>query len=375
MAIAIRHVTQDDLQRVFDISRSLGDLRDPQKGFLVSGYSLDTYKAFFAASHHGPDESKVYFIAATDAATDTPIGFLIAYSSTFIEPSGLFESSTTENRLLERFGATQEFTVIKQVSVDADHIGEGLGSRLYDALFHAITGREKSSLSKYAIDPARHSSVSDVFVAVVRKPENERSTRFHRSYGFLPVLTYGNLIGEEELEREVLHVTAQTALQFKRNTLDFEEGVSGLRTSLDSARELYLHEDNLNWTKLQYLSQYFVLLIAAQFILPTLADTLPQTIANEVLLAGHVGLTCLLAYVLNSFSAKIQSGLNFMASHKRAVLLTEAKLQHQTAAFYPSVSRVPRQSKTVILIRFARIIFGSVLVLSFIVNLLILLEP
>lgn len=301
------------------------------------------------------------------------MGFLIAYSSTFVENSGLFDANTTEMRLLEKFGQTQEFTVIKQISVDANHIGGGIGSILYDALFHALTGREKTNFADDAIDPAQHSSVSDVFVAVVRKPENERSARFHRSYGFLPVMTFGNLVGQEVLEREVLHVTAQTALQFKRNTLDFEAGVNGLRTSLDNARELYLHEDNLNWTKLQYLSQYFVLLVAAQFVLPTLADTIPEAWRQEILLAGHVMISVLLIYVLNSFSAKIQNGLRFMASHKRAVLLTEAKLQHQTAAFYPAVSRVPRQSRTVILIRFARIIFGSVLVLSFIVNLMVLL--
>lgn len=204
---------------------------------------------------------------------------------------------------------------------------------MYDALFHALTAREKSQSNKNTIDPARYSAVSDVFVAIMRKPENQRSARFHASYGFLPVLSFGNAVGEPVMEREVLHVTAQTALQFKRDSLDFEEGVSGLRTSLENATTLYLHEDNLNWTKLQYLSQYFAVLIAAQFILPTLRPTLPNEIAFFVLLVGHLALAALLGYLLHSLSAKLKSGLRFMSSHKRAVLVTEAKLQHRTAAF------------------------------------------
>lgn len=372
MDVVVKHARKKDLEQVFEISRSLGAERNPDKGFLVSDYSMETYQTFFAHSEEGCSSPLVNFLIACEPKTLRPIGFLIAYSSMFILSSGLFDEETTEHRLLERFGKDQEFSVIKQVSIHADHIGDGVGSALYDALFHLLTAREKPNLNPDAIDPAIFSSVSDVFVAILRQPENQRSARFHASYGFLPVISFGNKIGQPVMEREVLHVTAQTALQFKRDKLGFEVGVSGLRTSLDSARELYLHEDNLNWTKLQYMSQYFAALVAAQFILPTLRPSVPADIALYALLAGHVTITILLGYVLHSLSAKIQSGLQFMASHKRAVLITEAKLQHQTAAFYPSVSRVPRQSKTVILIRFARLVFGSILVLSFAVNLVVL---
>lgn len=372
MQIKVRHAIQSDLEQVFAISRSLGQERDPSKGFLVSDYPMETYETFYASSYNATAEPSVFFLVACDDVSDRPAAFLIAYSSEFIVSATMFDGFTTERRLIERFGADQEFTVIKQISVDASHIGQGLGSKLYDALFHALTSREKSTTSPNAIDPARYSAVSDVFVAIMRKPENQRSARFHASYGFLPVLSFGNPVGEPVSEREVLHVTAQTALQFKRDSLDLEKGVSGLRTSLENATMLYLHEDNLNWTKLQYMSQYFAALVAAQFILPTLRQTLPEEVALYVLLAGHLMLTVLLGYVLQSLSAKIRSGLRFMASHKRAVLITEAKLQHRTAAFYPAVSRVPRQSRTVILISFAKIIFGSIWVLSFIMNLAIL---
>lgn len=67
MGIAVRHATETDLEAVFEISRSLGDEREPQKGFLVSDYSMDTYQSFFASSHEGPKPTKVYFLIAHDA--------------------------------------------------------------------------------------------------------------------------------------------------------------------------------------------------------------------------------------------------------------------------------------------------------------------
>lgn len=91
MQIKVRHAKQKDLEKVFAISRSLGQERDPSKGFLVSDYPMETYEKFFAESQGVKEAGNVFFLIACDTQTDQPAGFMIAYSSAFIVSSMMFD--------------------------------------------------------------------------------------------------------------------------------------------------------------------------------------------------------------------------------------------------------------------------------------------
>ncbi|MEO1238350.1 MAG: hypothetical protein AAFW64_01575 [Pseudomonadota bacterium] len=375
----LRHAEARDVEKVFDLSRVHRDIGNADDGFLVSDYPMERYRDFYDKSYGVDPANPVVFLVAVTAEADEPVAFLVAYHSDYVHQSSHFSPMSTEHRLFLKFGETPSFFVIKQVGVGAGLVGQGLGSILYDGLFRHLSAETAKALAASEQDRRTTNEVErppiDVFVAIMRVPENTRSSRFHESFGFVPVMSYGSEIGSgQHTQTDVCHITAQAAIMHKADQFEDNARADGLRTALESARTLYLHEDSLNWTKLSFMTQYIVAVLAAQFVLPNLEFAGSSVLFQWMLLVGHCALTVVGVYVLLSFSAKIKSGLFFMKTYKRAVLIIESKLQILMPVFYPSVSGVPLNSRTVILIRFARWIFGTLLALSFVINLYLQVE-
>lgn len=86
--------------------------------------------------------------------------------------------------------------------------------------------------------------------------------------------------------------------------------------NLHDAITLYLHEDNLNWTKLGMLVSFIFALVTAFFVILEKENTPGNLILSTMILS--VGL--ILTYI---FTEKIKSGIHYMSKHKEKVILLE----------------------------------------------------
>lgn len=366
----IRAAENSDLSSITKIAESLVLDSDRSQGFLVSNYKIDTYQYYFGHTGINEDQvEKVIFLVAECYETHAVKGFLIAYHSSFIEGNSHFANDSTERRIFNRFGDAREFYVIKQVGVSRDSVGSGLGTKIYTSFFSHL-----SAVTRNNGEVDYHPAAFDVFAAVMREPDNEKSSNFHRKFGFAPVIAYGDKLGEGNYQREVLHTTAQGALQYIKDRSGDKSIENIAEVSLQHANDLYLHEDNLNWTKLNYLTQYFAMLFIAQFIFPSLASDMNSNFKTPLLLGGHVFITGMMVYLVFSFVKKLESGSIFMARYKRSVLIAESKMKLAYPNFTPSVLSVPRLSKTVKMLNTVKILFWSAAILSSVFNTFIIIS-
>ncbi len=307
----IRPARNTDLNAVEAIAKTLtlkdGEERD---SFLVSNFSRAEYERFLK-------DRDVTFLVATGSG-DVPCAFLIAYGCAY---SKKLPEDRSEAVILAAVAPECDFVVIKQVGVHPDARGTGIARRLYQRLF--------------SMRPSEFA-----FAAIVEQPvENVGSKEFHKKLGFTPVLqssptndNYGDAIINTIWMRQL------------RPPVHLPPGGEPLAPdawleNLEHARELYTHEDQLNWTKLSLLiTVLFALLTAAWFLLNE--DT------TLVVLASRTVLVALGFFALIAVRAKLKSGAQFMASHKTAARLLEGALAMRYEGFVAPLWHVPLKSST-----------------------------
>lgn len=292
-------------------------------GFLISAYSRDMYGAMVKA------KSGVFVTVSTEPAVNADTreivtGFLIAYDKGFSPKS---EWSESERLINQTLGDVTDYSVIKQIAVSRDHRGQGHATALY----------------RHYFDRIEH---AHVFTTIVSNPPNPASEKFHRLRGFTPFLPSQSrsVDGRENYDSRLWYAGAPGSI--------LGEGAispSVLAENLHQATTLYLHEDNLNWTKIQFLVTVLFALIVSAWALSGLPywDSEIKDIrglASTVLAA----LTMVSGFlILMAIDNKIKSGLKFMASHKANVRLIETKLSIEAPGFIRSVSKVPQVATTV----------------------------
>lgn len=310
-AVTLREARAEDLATVDSIARAL-TLGQGAEGdsFLVSNFSRADYEAFLK-------HKDVTFLVAVGQG-DTPVAFLIAYGCAYART---LPADRSEAVILAAVGADCDFVVVKQVGVHPDWRGSGLARRLYQRLFF--------------MRPADYA-----FAAIVEKPvANVGSKAFHTKLGFTPVLqaspsndNYGDAIINTIWVRQL---RPPVHLPPAAETLAPEAWLE----NLEHARELYKHEDQLNWTKISLLlTVTFALLTAAWFLLAEPSSLL--------VLSAKVVLTGLGFVTLFAVREKIRSGALFMASHKTAARLMEGALSMRYTGFIAPLWHVPLKSST-----------------------------
>lgn len=189
-----------DLSAVQALAESRSLARTPageatRRGFLVSGYHLEDYQDLLERAEH--------FYVAHDA--DRLVGFVIAYSRERIG-----QSEWLNQQLGSYF---DDFIVVKQICVDDTEASRGVATDLY----------------QHVID---RSPPVPIVAAVVADPPNDASAALHRKLGFTPSIS---LTPPDGMPRVVwVRRPEQPGL---------------LREQLSLAIDLYKHEDNLNWNK------------------------------------------------------------------------------------------------------------------------------
>jgi len=180
-------------------SRDLADIppnEASRRGFLVSGYGLDDYTDLLERAEH-------FYVAHEGGRL---VGFIIAYSRERIAPSEWLNLQLAQQ--------LHNFFVVKQVCVEASQASRGIATDLY----------------RHVID---RTPPVPIVAAVVADPPNYASAALHRKLGFKPSLS---LTPPDGMPR-VVWLRRPEAPRF-------------LVDQLSMAIDLYKHEDNLNWNKL-----------------------------------------------------------------------------------------------------------------------------
>jgi GNAT superfamily N-acetyltransferase len=362
---------QSHIEDIYKISQLLSRCVKSANGFLVSEFSTADYQYFYEVSTKRDFEKGIIiFLVALDE-NDQVTGFVIGYDLNYIlQTDKLINQPTSESRIVHRFGNSHHFFVIKQIGVHPELANQGIGRQLYSnvmerAIFYKNTfllGNSNISANGFNIqkDTIIQTGVTDIFIAVMIKPLNRASIEFHEKMGFGTVDTNAGHDSQNQWGRIIVHATAEHALS--SNYARDRQGA--ILSSLSHASSLYMHEDNLNWTKLSYLSQYMALLVAAQFFIATFSGIAQNKLHFLVYFVTIVILGIVGIYLAASFRTKLESGLRFMATHKRSALLAESKLNHIGRHFYPTIASVPRQSTTVLLMKLSRDLFIIISIVS-----------
>jgi hypothetical protein len=363
---------ESDLEEVVQLAHQLGEHRDSDAGFLVSDFALEDYRRFAnAKAEYQADPTQQFDVLFWIARDESGVllGFFLAYDLNYIRRhTEMLHQDTSESRIASAFLTTLNFYVIKQIGIAPVATRRGLGREFYRRFAeHTCSSKVIGS----STNTNAHSTITDVFVAVLTRPENARSVDFHRSAGFESVILWTSEDTHDDgvsfISRSIMHATSQELLA-RATEPEAPRGPTRERVTvragdLEHARSLYAHEDYLNWVKLSYLSQYAGALLAAQFVTASFAAG-----GAEVLKIGGVvavlTLGALSLYLTLASSRKLRSGLLFMDTHKRSALIQERKMMLAGSGVYPVISRPPRLSATASLMSLSRRLFVPLSVLA-----------
>ncbi|KAB1143504.1 GNAT family N-acetyltransferase [Streptomyces luteolifulvus] len=268
--IEIVRAVESDVARIAEIaaSRSLDGAHPstaPRDGFLVSGYTVDTYRARLATAEH-------FYVARKGSNV---VGFLLAYSDQRIE-----SDEWLNHHIKTTLG---NFLVIKQVCVERESARLGIGSRLYHHVLEQWT-------------------TSPVIAAVVSDPPNEASTLFHRKLGF------------EELTRLTPPDGRQRTVWVRRKARE-----AMLQVQYSVAVDLYKHEDTTNWHKLNNFFYITAGLAAAMaFSLSKDSGESEPLSRGLAIVLSVIGLGASMA-----FSQMLRFGRRYLLARKQAVIELE----------------------------------------------------
>ncbi|RUO63382.1 hypothetical protein SAMN06297229_2152 [Pseudidiomarina planktonica] len=276
--ITIRRATYDDVPALHALAERflLKNLKDPENtGFLISNFSPDMYKNYV-------DTAEYFWVAEEDGKLG---GFLLAYKSESIKPEEVINSCL-------RYSVVQPFTLIKQICGSGEV--RGAASALYAKLFKEM-------------------DTDLALAAVVNEPLNTKSIEYHRKVGFShlwdlhPPADYDGVTRARSIW---FYSKTDTRPQTRMAQVNRHELVQHLIEKEQGTASLYMHEDNLNWTKLGMLVSFMTAILTAfAFLLERDATTTNNWIVSVLVVFGFV--------VNIMFCLKLKSGLNFLNHHKK----------------------------------------------------------
>jgi predicted GNAT superfamily acetyltransferase len=273
--LQVVRATDEHLQQIVQLaeSRSLGATPKARRstaiegGFLVSAYTEADYRARLMTADF-------FYVAVKGTEVRA---FLLAYSSDKVEPD-----EWLNHRIKTRLGS---FLVIKQICVAKDAARSGIASMLY---YHV--------LEKWETSP--------VIAAVVNQPPNEASARFHHKLGF------------QELTRLTPPDGMPRVVWVWRKPRE-----AMLHAQYAISVDLYKHEDNTNWQKLNNFFYITAGLAAAA------AFSLDKEGADGPLGKGLAVIIAIIGFAASvAFSQMLRFGRQYLLARKEAVIELEEQM-------------------------------------------------
>lgn len=262
----IRKARTSDTAEIYRIASAnhIDRVDSSNNGFLVSGFSEADYVDKVRNLEH-------FYVLEVKKKVKA---FIFAYKKEDVKAKDKVNSSYFEH-------ADGDFSIIKQICVDKDGQSKGYGTMLYNYIVDVLTGT--------------------IYVAVVSEPYNEASVNFHLKNGFK--LAYEIEADDKRTRQIYRYERALTKKEYNDNLLEQQYQV---------AVDLYLHEDNLNWSKLNNL---FYLTGGLVVALSVLASLSVQNLFVSIFVVSLLGFVSALL-----FSVTIASGVKYMNSRKQSVM-------------------------------------------------------
>lgn len=276
--IEIKKARIEDVSSITRIARENAlinvDSDNLEQGFLVSEFKESDYEQYIQKHEH--------FYVLTDKGNVS--AFLMAHKKEDLDITLIV------NRNILRC-ATGDFHLIKQVCVARDSVRQGLASELYNFFISKVN--------------------SDIYLAVVLNPYNEASIKFHNNLGFDQIMKF---IVEDGKDRGIFYRPANNI-----RSLDKDFLIEQYKVAID----LYKHEDELNWSKMNHL---FYVTVGMMVVLTFIYDSLE----NIVLSVGMLLLSFIAIAIAYLFHGSIKSGIKYLQRHKRSVYEIEDLLYIET---------------------------------------------
>ena len=264
----IRKATDRDIDAISDIAsrcKQTGDRQlDSNTGFLISDYTYNRYRTELQ------NGASFWVVSAADRV----VTFLIAYHS-----QDMPESNPHKAYMDSCF---TEYWYVFQIATDPEFASQGFGRAVYSHFLAIATGLP-------------------VFASIVTDPPNYRSYRLHISLGF------------HATEFDVVDSVRQRMLFLRSPLGDFEQ----LKEQYAIVQGLYVHEDNLNWTKLATFFSVTAIFIAS-FGFTNWGTKLFDTVHVWLLHSTLVNVAiCVMSRV---FAVSLRSGVHYMNVRRRSFL-------------------------------------------------------
>lgn len=284
----IRVATHEDVDTIHALAEQwlLSHQEAPEKtGFLISNFSKDAYHGYI-------DSAEYFWVAETDGEIDA---FLLAYSSKSIKPEEIVNSCL-------RYSMTEDFILIKQICANRNSSVRGAAFKLYNKLF-------KEMNEDFAL------------AAVVNEPLNTKSVEFHQRAGFghlWDLTPPPDFDGETRIRSIWYYSKTGEAPETRMARGKGSEALTQLVEKSQAVTDLYMHEDNLNWTKLGMLVTFMTAILTAFAILieRDMESTDPWMVAILIIFG----------VVINGmFYSKIKSGLAYLDFHKANVRMFDQR--------------------------------------------------
>ncbi len=302
----IRKAQISDLDAIISIAEEnklQNDALD-NEGFLVSEFTRNDYI----------DMLKKYVHFYVTEKRGKVCAFAFGYMDSDLDRSLIVNKSIIEY-------SESSFFIIKQICVSRKMKGKGIATQLYEYLKELIE--------------------VPIFVSIVKEPYNEASVNFHLKLQFVKVL-------EVEAEDGMIRFIYRFS-----DAVDYD--ISLIEHQYDTAIELYLHEDKLNWSKLNNLFYISGGLLVALSTISTLSN---GSLLYPLLMVSGLGAVSSLLFTIT-----LQSGVKYMNHRKERVMDIERILLRKkgTRVVLPrrdEFDKILKKSPTtIIMIQISRLIF------------------
>lgn len=179
----------------------------------------------------------------------------------------------------------------------------------------------KKDYQKFVIE-----EIYDIFYFLIENKLQKNITMITANSDMLDILeVVYNALGFEINQEFDTHTewrrTKQAFLHKSKDVFEIAKESDDILDNLSNAIDLYLHEDNLNWTKLAMLVSFTFAFMTAFFVL----FEQPYSIVNSALSIFLISFGIFITYM---FDVKIKSGQHYMSSHKKKVQKIERILQY-----------------------------------------------
>ena len=283
--MSISKVTREDIPQIAALQEQLLITNtDTKDGFLVSAFSNEDYLHFL--------DKYEFFYKYVEG--DELLGVVMAFHSCNVVPED-------KNNSLLRNTVIGDCIIIKQIFTAPKSMGKGISTQLYSHLFSEI------------------GSDLPIVCVIVIEPFNERSCNFHKKHGFIEYL---NFTPDADKDKVIRKRSAWIRLHDKSSNIESTVRLSNIfytgdddgevmASRADAFISLYLHEDNLNWTKFGVQTTILFALFAsfAYFYEKPFSNNL-----LPIMLLGGWGLAINIIFWI-----KIKSGLHYMNTYKKKI--------------------------------------------------------